>query len=73
MLKAQSRLYASQVALGVPARILAVMSASSRVGADEFSRLQRLGNLDGAVAMQAGRLADMDRVAAAITGLQIVE
>jgi alkylation response protein AidB-like acyl-CoA dehydrogenase len=71
LLKAQARLWASHVALAVPARVLAVLSASNGVGADDFARLQRLGDLNGAVAMQAGRLADMDFVAERITGLKL--
>ncbi len=73
LLLAQSRLWACQVALSVPVRILSVISASGRVGAEDFSRLQQVGNLDAAIAMQAGRLADMDLVAEAITGLQIAQ
>ena len=71
LLKAQSRLWASQVALSVPVRLLSALSASDRVGAEDFARLQRLGNLDGAVAMQSGRLADMNRVSEGITGLPV--
>jgi alkylation response protein AidB-like acyl-CoA dehydrogenase len=73
LLRAQSRLWASQVALGVPARLLAALSASNGLGPEDLSRLQRLGDLDGAVALQAGRLADMNFVAERITGLRIAE
>jgi alkylation response protein AidB-like acyl-CoA dehydrogenase len=71
LLKAQSRLWACQVTLAVPARILAALSASNGVAAEDFSRLQRLGDLDGGIALQAGRLADMNLVAERITGFRI--
>jgi alkylation response protein AidB-like acyl-CoA dehydrogenase len=73
LLKAQARLWGCQVALAVPARVLSALSASSRLSADDMCRLQRLGDLDGAVALQAGRLADMNLVAEKITGFAIAE
>ena len=71
LMKAQSRLWASQVALGVPARILAALAASNGLGADDLGRLQALGNLEGALALQTGRLADMNLVAERITGMKV--
>jgi alkylation response protein AidB-like acyl-CoA dehydrogenase len=71
LLKAQSRIWASHVALGVPTRLLSALSASGGVAAEDLARLQRLGDLDGAVAMQAGRLADMNLVSQRITGLSV--
>jgi len=73
LLKAQSRLWGCQVTLAVPARILAALSASNGVAAEDFSRLQRLGDLDGGVALQAGRLADMNLVAERITGFRVAD
>ena len=73
LLKAQSRLWACQVTLAVPVRILAALSASNGVAAEDFSRLQRLGDLDGGVALQAGRLADMNLVAERITGFRVAD
>jgi len=73
LLRTQSRLWGCHVALAVPTRLLAVLSASNGVGPEDFSRLQRLGDLDGAVALQAGRLADMNFVAQRMTGLRIAE
>jgi alkylation response protein AidB-like acyl-CoA dehydrogenase len=73
LLKAQSRLWACQVTLAVPARILAALSASNGVAAEDFSRLQRLGDLDGGITLQAGRLADMNLVAERITGFRIAD
>ncbi len=73
LLKAQARLWASQVVLSVPARILAAVSASGLVGADEFARLQKLGNLEGAIALQAGGLDDMNFVAEQLTGFKVTD
>ena len=73
LLKAQSRIWASQVAMGVPARVLAAMSGAGGVAPDDMARLQREGDLDGAVALQAGRLADMNFVAERITGYKVAE
>jgi hypothetical protein len=73
LLKAQSRLWACQVTLGVPARILAALSASNGVAAEDFARLLTLGDLDGGVASQAGRLADMNLVAERITGFRVAD
>jgi hypothetical protein len=73
LMKAQSRLWASQVAMGVPVRVLAALSAAGGVAPDDMARLQREGDLDGAVALQAGRLADMNFVAERITGYKVAE
>lgn len=64
---AQSRVWSSEVALSVPARLLKVMAAAGAIEASEFARLAELGSLPRAVADQSGRLADMDAIAAAIT------
>jgi alkylation response protein AidB-like acyl-CoA dehydrogenase len=73
LLKAQARLWASQVALSVPARVLSAMSAAGGVAPDDLARLQREGDLDGAIGLQAGRLADMNFVAERLTGLKTAE
>jgi alkylation response protein AidB-like acyl-CoA dehydrogenase len=73
LLKAQARLFASQVALSVPVRLLAAMSAANVVAADDLCRLNQLADLNGAVALQAGRLADMNFVAEQITGLKVAD
>ena len=73
LMEAQSRLWASQVAMSVPARVLAAMSAAGGSAPEDLSRLQREGDLDGAIALQAGRLADMNFVAERITGFKIAE
>lgn len=67
LLKAQARVWASDVALSVPARLLKTLSAAATLDAAELGRLSALGDLNGAVALQAGRLADMDLVAREIT------
>jgi len=73
LLKAQSRIWASQVAMGVPVRVLSAMSGAGGVLSEDLARLQREGDLDGAVALQAGRLADMNFVAERITGFKTAE
>jgi alkylation response protein AidB-like acyl-CoA dehydrogenase len=73
LLKAQSRIWASQVAMGVPVRVLSAMSGAGGVLSEDLARLQREGDLDGAVALQAGRLADMNFVAERITGYKTAE
>jgi hypothetical protein len=73
LLEAQARVWGAQVALGVPTRILSALSASSALAADEFARLQNAGDLNGAVALQAGCLADMNFVAEGITGFKVAE
>jgi hypothetical protein len=49
------------------------LSAPKRVAAEDFSRLQRLGDLDGGVALQTGRLAGMNLVAERIAGFRIAD
>ncbi len=64
---AQSRVWASEVALDVPTRVLRVMTAAGAIEPGELARLGELGNLPQAIADQSGRLADMDFIAQAIT------
>ncbi len=71
LLKAQARLWASQVAVSVPTRILAAMHASAALGQEDLARLTALGDVDGALTLQVGRLADMDFVAERITGYSV--
>jgi alkylation response protein AidB-like acyl-CoA dehydrogenase len=73
LLKAQSRLWASQVALSAPSRVLAAMSAAGGVTPDDLARLQGEGDLAGAIGLQAGRLADMNFVAERLTGFKPAE
>ncbi len=71
LLKAQSRIWASQITLGVPARILAALSAAGGVGPEDYARLQKLGDLNEGLALQSGGLADMNFVAEQITGFRV--
>jgi alkylation response protein AidB-like acyl-CoA dehydrogenase len=71
LLKAQARLWASQVAVSAPSRILCAISAASVLGREDFCRLSQLADVNGAIALQAGRLADMDLVAERITGCKL--
>ena len=73
LMKAQARLWASQVALSVPSRVLSAMSAAGGVAPEDLARLQREGDLEGAIGLQAGRLADMNFVAERLTGLKTAE
>jgi alkylation response protein AidB-like acyl-CoA dehydrogenase len=59
ILQAQSRVFGSDIALSVPTRLLKIFADDNaiRIAAD----------LDGAVLLQAGRMADLDAVAHAIT------
>jgi hypothetical protein len=72
-MKAQSRLWASQVAMTAPARVLAAMSAAGGAATEDLSRLQLEGDLNGAIALQAGRLADMNFVAERLTGFKTAD
>jgi alkylation response protein AidB-like acyl-CoA dehydrogenase len=67
LMQAQSRVWASEVALSVPARVLKVMAQAGSVDPADFARLTELGSLSDAIAVQTGRLADMDFIAGAIT------
>jgi alkylation response protein AidB-like acyl-CoA dehydrogenase len=73
LLRAQARLWGAQVAMAVPTRILSALSASSSLAPDALARLQQVGDLEGAVALQAGCLADMNLVAEKITGYKVAE
>ena len=71
LLKAQSRIWAAQVALGVPVRLLAVLNAAGTVGLEDLARLEQAGDLKGGIALQAGSIADMNVVSEEITGLHV--
>jgi hypothetical protein len=53
--------------------VLMALGAAGSTPAEDLARLQREGDLDGAVALQAGRLADMNYVAERITGFKPAE
>ena len=67
LLQAQSRVWASEVALSVPVRLLKLFSASSALDPATLAVFQGAADLSGAMALQAGRLGDMDFIAKAIT------
>jgi alkylation response protein AidB-like acyl-CoA dehydrogenase len=73
LLKAQARVWGAQVAISVPTRILTALSGSGALAAEEMGRLQRLGDLDGAVTLQAGTIADMNLIAEKITGFKVAD
>ena len=64
---AQSRVWASEISVGVPARILKMMAATAMVDPADMAKLNEIGNLPQAFADQAGRFADMTLIARAIT------
>ncbi len=65
--KAQARVWASEVALSAPTRLLKLFSAAGVLTHGQFEALSASADLGGAIAMQAGRLADMDEIARTIT------
>jgi alkylation response protein AidB-like acyl-CoA dehydrogenase len=67
LMLAQSRVWSSEIALSVPARVLKVMAGAGTIDQAEFARLSELGSLPLAIGDQAGRIADMDFVARTIT------
>jgi len=67
LMLAQARVWSSDIALSVPARVLKVMAQAGTIDAAEFARLAELGNLAQGIADQSGRLADMDFIARTIT------
>jgi alkylation response protein AidB-like acyl-CoA dehydrogenase len=67
LLEAQARVWASEVALSVPTRLVRIVSAASVLDAAASAEFLAAADLPGAVALQAGRLADMDFIAKTIT------
>jgi len=67
LLKAQSRLFAADVRLNVPTRLLRVFSGSGALDEAETTDLLAEADLNAAVARQAGTIPDMDYVAKTIT------
>lgn len=71
LLKAQARLWAGEVGFSAPSRVLTALSASAALSREDFCRLSQLADINGAIARQSGRLADMDFVAERITGCKL--
>ena len=67
LVKTQSRVWASDVALSVTTRLLKLFSASGVLEPEEFTLMSTVADLPGTLALQAGRLADLDEIAHAIT------
>jgi len=63
LLRAQARVWASEVAVSVPVRIVKLFSAANVLDAE----LLAAADLTSAIALQSGRLADCDFIARAIT------
>lgn len=64
---AQSRVWAGEVALSVPVRLLTVFEGSGALDDGELKALRGLADLDGALALQRGRFADLEFIARTIT------
>jgi alkylation response protein AidB-like acyl-CoA dehydrogenase len=67
LLNAQARVWASDVLVSVTTRLLKLFTASGTLDAAELQQLNAAADLPGAIDLTAGRLADMDAIAAAIT------
>ena len=67
VLALQSRVWSAEIAVSVPARLLKVFSASGVLTRSAFEALAASADLQGSLELQAGRLADMDSIARAIT------
>ncbi len=65
--KAQARVWASDVALSVPTRLTKLFSASCVLEPAALDEFVAVADLPGAIALQSGRLADLDFIARAIT------
>jgi alkylation response protein AidB-like acyl-CoA dehydrogenase len=65
--RAQARVWASDVALSVPTRLLKLFTSADVLTPAALADLENAANLSGAIALQAGRLADRDFIAREIT------
>lgn len=68
LVKAQARVWAGDVALSVPVRLLKLIAASEVLPPDGFHRLEAAADFSTVFSLQSGRLADMDSIARLITG-----
>jgi alkylation response protein AidB-like acyl-CoA dehydrogenase len=64
---AQARVWAAEVAVGVPSRLLKLFAGSGLYDAAKIADLTAKADLGAAIAAQAGVLADMDLIARKIT------
>jgi hypothetical protein len=67
LIQAQARVWASDVDVAVAVRLLKLFSASDVLDGHSFTKLSEAADVAGAIAWQAGRLADMDFIAQQIT------
>lgn len=67
LVKAQARVWTSDVALSVSTRLLKLFSASEVLEPEAFNLLSTAADLPGTLALQSGRLADLDMIARTIT------
>ena len=67
LLKAQARVCASDAVLSVATRLLKLFSASGVINGAVFDEFSKAADLNGVIALQAGRLVDCDRIARTIT------
>jgi hypothetical protein len=67
LMLAQARVWAAEVGLDVPTRLLKLFAGSGAFDAAKMAELSAKADLAGAVTAQAGVLADMDLIAATIT------
>ena len=67
LVKAQARVWAADVALSVSTRLLKLFSASEVLEPESFHVLSTVADLPGILALQSGRLADLDTIARTIT------
>ncbi len=63
LLRAQSRVWAGEVGLTVPVRLLKLFGASSVLASDALAALELAADLPGAITRQSGRLEDMNFIA----------
>lgn len=67
LLAAQSRVWSSEVETSVAVRLLSVIESAGVLETSELEALTQMANLNGALANQRGRIADLDFIAKTIT------
>lgn len=67
LLAAQSRVWSSEVETSVAVRLLSVIQSAGVLETGELEALTQMANLNGALASQRGRMADLDFIAKTIT------
>jgi len=67
LIAAQARVWAAEVAVSVPTRLMKLFTGSGLFDDEALAQLSAHADIPGAIAAQSGVLADMDRIAAIIT------